>query len=161
MPLNKFFQSEEEVFMSTPNEETPPEVEKLVAAACECCEGGCGMLPFSYRYYYDGDEGNEDISIVVEIAPRVGEMYAGEHDGQEIFDPVNIDLWALGKLFDSSEEGYGFDYVAPMGNEGDHISLCRYGMWLKFFLGPFPDDDPDWVFDTTRKGPGAWRRKGN
>ncbi len=86
-----------------------------------------------FRVLYDEPED----TWIIQIAPEPGELVGGRDDGEQIFDPIDVDLLKVSACL-----------FAFFGDNQDQ----RIALQIKML--PFSDMVATWVFDADR---GEWR----
>ena len=127
----------------------------LVEDVCRCLisEAKGRMSPLSHRTYAPDE--NAIGTHLVHLAPTNGQVVGGKDDGEEIFDPIDADLLALGQVLDETES---FLFNPGGTSEVPHFWLSgrKHGeeVTVQIFLYPFDEEDPSWSIDINQ---GTWR----
>ena len=138
-----------------PREDIPTVVRAVTNAAFKTCidivKGR--MTGLCFRLLHDEPED----TWIIQIAPDPGELVGGRDDGEQIFDPIDIDLLTLPACLDFVG-AFSYDPGTPHLAQGPNIRLVgdkegqRIAIQINLF--PFADADASWVFDSNR---GEWR----
>jgi len=132
--------------------------DKLVERVCLACVSDVKgrMSGFTYRLSPPDDNGWG--VWLLEVAPELLELVErGPHDGDGIFDLVDIDLLELPRAL-TVVESFAYDPGSP--DELPHIVLTgnykKREVTVRVFFQPFDDTEAERVYDAVNN---CWREK--
>lgn len=136
----------------------PKWLKNLVRKVCRCCLCSIKGRMSGFSFKYSTPDDNAWGTWLIEIAPEALELVEnGPHDGQGIFDPVDVDLLELPSVLTEVES---LAYHPGSPHDEPHILLTgsykKHEVVVRIFFRPFEDAEPDRVFDAVNK---CWRDK--
>ena len=137
------------------NDDIPSVVRRVADAAFNACIDDVKgrATGFAFRFLHDEPED----TWIIQIAPEPGELVGGKDDGEQVFDPIDVDLLKLPACFDFVG-AYDYDPGEPQFDQGPNVRLVGdkdgQRIAIQINLAPFRDAEANWIFDTNR---GEWR----
>jgi len=134
--------------------------DRLVEKVCRACVSDVKGRMSGFSYKLSPPDHNGWGAWLLEVAPEALELVEnGPHDGQGIFDPVDVDLLELPSVLTEVES---LAYHPGSPHDEPHILLTgsykKHEVVVRIFFRPFEDAEPERVFDAVNQ---CWRdRKG-